>query len=44
MQTAFSDLFEKEKELNELYVRYGENGDEALLEKAGKIQTLLEEK
>ena len=44
LQTAFSDLFEKEKELNELYVRYGENGDEALLEKAGKIQTLLEEK
>lgn len=44
MQTAFSDLFDKEKELNELYVKYGENGDEALLEKAGKIQTLLEEK
>ncbi len=44
LQTAFSDLFDKEKELNELYVKYGENGDEALLEKAGKIQTLLEEK
>lgn len=44
LQTAFSDLFDKEKELNELYVKYGENGDETLLEKAGKIQTLLEEK
>lgn len=44
LQTAFSDLFDKEKELNELYVKYGENGDEALLEKAGRIQTLLEEK
>jgi hypothetical protein len=44
LQTAFSDLFDKEKELNDLYVKYGENGDDSLLEKAGKIQTLLEEK
>lgn len=44
LQTAFSDLFQKEKELNDLYVKYGENGDDSLLEKAGKIQTLLEEK
>ena len=44
LQTAFSDLFQKEKELNDLYVKYGENGDDSLLEKAGKIQTFLEEK
>lgn len=44
LQTAFADLFQKEKELNELYVKYGESGNEDLLEKAGKIQTLLEEK
>ena len=43
LKTAFAHLFEKEKELNELYVKYAENSDEALLEKAGKIQTYLEE-
>ena len=43
LQTAFEDLFEREKTLNDLYIQYGENGDEALLDKAGKIQTYLEE-
>lgn len=44
LNTAFSDLFDKEKELNDLYVQYGESGDDSLLEKAGRIQTYLEEK
>lgn len=44
LKKAFADLFAKEKELNNLYVEYSENGKEELLERAGKIQTLLEEK
>ncbi|MCT7880564.1 MAG: ABC transporter ATP-binding protein, partial [Lactobacillus crispatus] len=43
LRTAFDQLFQKEKELNDLYAKYAENGDEALLEKAGKVQTYLEE-
>ena len=43
LQTAFEELVEKEKKLNDLYLQYGENGDENLLDKAGKIQTYLEE-
>ena len=44
LQTAFEELVEKEKKLNDLYLQYGENGDENLLDKAGKIQTYLEER
>src|SRR5690625_5053504 len=36
LRTAFDHLFQEEKELNDLYAKYAENGDEALLEKAGK--------
>ena len=43
LQTAFEELFNKEKELNNLYLQYSENGDQSLLDKAGKIQTFLEE-
>ncbi len=43
LRTAFDHLFQEEKELNDLYAKYAENGDEALLEKAGKVQTYLEE-
>ena len=43
LRTAFDDLSKKEKELNELYTKYAENGADALLEKAGKVQTYLEE-
>ena len=43
MRTAFDELYTKEKELNDLYTKYAENGDDALLEKAGKVQTYLEE-
>lgn len=44
LKTAFEQLYQKEKELNDLYVKYSENGDDALLERGGKIQTYLEEK
>ena len=43
LQTAFEELFSKEKELNNLYLQYSENGDQSLLDKAGKIQSFLEE-
>ncbi|CCI87629.1 ABC-F family ATP-binding cassette domain-containing protein [Lactobacillus gigeriorum] len=43
LRTAFAKLYEKEAQLNELYRKYGESGDEALLEQAGKVQTYLEE-
>lgn len=43
LKTAFNELYQKEKELNQLYVDYAENNDEKLLTKAGKIQTFLEE-
>ncbi|MCO6527383.1 MAG: ABC-F family ATP-binding cassette domain-containing protein [Lactobacillus sp.] len=43
LQTAFTALYQKENELNDLYVQYGESGDNNLLERAGKVQTYLEE-
>ena len=43
LKTAFADLFAQEEKLNSLYVEYSEKGDQALLDKAGKIQTHLEE-
>lgn len=43
LRTAFDELYAKEKELNQLYEQYGESGDDSLLEKAGKLQTQLEE-
>lgn len=43
LRTAFDHLYEEEKKLNQLYVDYSQNGDDKLLEKAGKIQTYLEE-
>lgn len=43
LQTAFSSLYQKEQELNQLYARYADNGDSNLLDKAGKLQTYLEE-
>ena len=43
LRTAFDELYTKEKELNDLYTKYAENSDDALLEKAGKVQTYLEE-
>lgn len=43
LRTAFQDLYDDEAKLNKLYEEYGENGNEELLEKAGKIQTRLEE-
>lgn len=43
LQTAFAGLYEEEKRLNQLYVDYGESGDDKLLAKAGALQTDLEE-
>lgn len=43
LQTAFNDLYAKEKQLNDLYTQYAAKGDDQLLTKAGKIQTYLEE-
>ncbi|WEV36779.1 ABC-F family ATP-binding cassette domain-containing protein [Lactobacillus sp. ESL0677] len=43
LRTAFAPLYQKERELNELYAKYAENGAAELLEKAGKVQTYLEE-
>ncbi|MGN1407047.1 ABC-F family ATP-binding cassette domain-containing protein [Lactobacillus sp.] len=43
LQTAFTGLYEEEKRLNQLYVDYGESGDDKLLAKAGALQTDLEE-
>ena len=43
LQTAFEDLFIQESKLNDLYTQYGEKGEQSLLDKAGKIQTFLEE-
>ncbi|UZX31236.1 ABC-F family ATP-binding cassette domain-containing protein [Lactobacillus helsingborgensis] len=43
LRTAFAQLYHKEKELNALYEKYAVTGDDSLLEKAGKVQTFLEE-
>ena len=43
LRTAFEKLYQKEEELNKLYEEYAEDGNDELLEKAGKIQTYLEE-
>ncbi|MCH3905099.1 MAG: ATP-binding cassette domain-containing protein [Lactobacillus sp.] len=43
LQSAFASLYADEKRLNQLYADYAQTGDEALLEKAGKVQTALEE-
>lgn len=43
LRTAFASLYQKEKELTDLYSQYAERGDAQLLEKAGKLQTYLEE-
>lgn len=43
LQTAFAALYQKERKLNDLYAQYAEDGRQDLLEKAGKLQTYLEE-
>ncbi|QJD73016.1 ABC-F family ATP-binding cassette domain-containing protein [Lactobacillus acetotolerans] len=43
LQTAFTKLYDKEKQLNDLYAEYAKNGDDKLLQKAGRVQTYLEE-
>lgn len=43
LKTAFTNLLQKENTLNKLYTEYAENNNEAILEKAGKTQTYLEE-
>lgn len=43
LRTAFDGLFEKEKQMGKLYEDYAVSFDEKDLERAGKIQTLLEE-
>lgn len=43
LRTAFTPLYQKEQELTKLYMQYSDNGTNELLEKAGKIQTYLEE-
>lgn len=43
LRTAFAQLYHKQKELNTLYEKYAVTGDDSLLEKAGKVQTFLEE-
>lgn len=44
LKTAFDELYQEEKNLNSLYIEYSENNDETLLDRAGKIQTKLEER
>ncbi|MFC6316220.1 ABC-F family ATP-binding cassette domain-containing protein [Lapidilactobacillus achengensis] len=43
LRTAFDHLYAAETRMNQLYEEYGQNYDDDLLEKAGKIQTRLEE-
>lgn len=43
LKTAYSKDFEKEAKIAELYQEYGENFDDSLLEKAGKLQTELDQ-
>lgn len=43
LKTAYSKEFEKEAKIAELYQEYGENFDDSLLEKAGKLQTELDQ-
>lgn len=43
LRTAFDDLFQKEQEMGRLYADYAETFDDKDMERAGKIQTLLEE-
>ncbi|MDO4912573.1 MAG: ABC-F family ATP-binding cassette domain-containing protein [Lactobacillus sp.] len=43
LKTAFAHLYDEEKRLGKLYEDYGVSGDDALLTKAGQIQTFLEE-
>lgn len=43
LETAFADLFETEQKMNQLYEEYSQNLDNDLLEKAGRLQTKLEE-
>lgn len=43
LRTAFAPLYQKEHELSALYNQYAEKGDAELLERAGKLQTYLEE-
>ncbi|MDD6719462.1 ABC-F family ATP-binding cassette domain-containing protein [uncultured Lactobacillus sp.] len=43
LRTAFDHLYAQEARLNQLYADYAASGDDQLLEKAGKIQTNLEE-
>ena len=43
LKTAYSKEFEKKAKIAELYQEYGENFDDSLLEKAGKLQTELDQ-
>lgn len=43
LRTAFAPLYHKERELSELYTQYAKQASADLLEKAGKVQTYLEE-
>ncbi|GMC02777.1 multidrug ABC transporter ATP-binding protein [Enterococcus thailandicus] len=43
LKTAYADEFEKEQKIGELYTQYGETFDDSLLEKAGKLQTELDQ-
>ncbi|HJE14745.1 MAG TPA: ATP-binding cassette domain-containing protein [Lapidilactobacillus dextrinicus] len=43
LETAFADLFEAEQKMNQLYEDYSQNFNDDLLEKAGRLQTKLEE-
>ncbi|WP_071130165.1 ABC-F family ATP-binding cassette domain-containing protein [Enterococcus timonensis] len=43
LKTAFQTDIDKEAEIGELYAEYGENMDERLLEKAGQLQTQLDQ-
>lgn len=43
LQTAFSDLYAMNKRLGKLYEDYAAKGDDKLLDRAGKLQTDLEE-
>ncbi|CAI2692006.1 ATPase component of ABC transporter with duplicated ATPase domains [Apilactobacillus kunkeei] len=44
LHTAYQDLYDKSKHMQELYEQYAENFDDKLLEQAGRIQEELEAK
>lgn len=43
LRQAYQELFEKENQIGKLYEAYGETGEEKLLDRAGNLQSILDE-